>query len=99
MLPTQKQICYKQGIAIFIYFNLLFLDYVAFLLKNKGKDGNLEYEYLERRKRGHRKLNLEKVLISKTVISNLISKKLTSIEDTQYRSWLLGTWVSNLQMC
>ena len=64
-----------------------------------GKDYNLEYEDLERRKRGHRKLNLERILISKTVISNLISKKLTSIEDTQYRSWLLGTWVSNLQMC
>ena len=64
-----------------------------------GKDYNLEYEYLERRKRGHRKLYLENVLTSKTVISNLISKKLTSIEDTQYRSRLWGTWVSNLQMC
>ena len=51
-----------------------------------GKDGNLEYEYLERRKRGDRKLSLESDLISKTVISNLISKKITSIEDTQYRS-------------
>ena len=67
--------------------------------ENLGKDYNLEYEYLERRKRGHRKLSLERVLISKTVISNLISKKLTSIEDTQYRLWLWGTWVSNLQMC
>ena len=64
-----------------------------------GKDYNLKYEYLERRKRGDRKLSLESDLISKTVISNLISKKLTSIEDTQYRLWLWGTWVSNLQMC
>ena len=63
-----------------------------------GKDYNLEYEYLERRKRGHRKLGLESDLISKTVISNLISKMFTSMADTQFRLPLLGTWVSNLQM-
>ena len=56
-----------------------------------GKDYNLTYENLERRKQGrrkqgHQKLSLERVFISKMVISNLISKKLTSIEDTQYRS-------------
>ena len=64
----------------------------------KGKDCNLEYEYLERQKRGLQKLGLESDLTSKTVISNLISKKLTSKQDTQYRSWLLGTWVSNFQI-
>ena len=42
-----------------------------------GKDCNLKYEYLERQKRGLQKLSLVRVLISKTVISNLTSKKLT----------------------
>ena len=64
-----------------------------------GKNYNLEYENLECQKRGLRKLSLERVLISKMVISNLNSKKLTLMEDNQYRSWMLGTWVSNLQMC
>ena len=67
-----------------------------------GKDCNLEYEYLERRKRGHQKLGLESDLISKTVISNLISKKLTSkkclgawLKVPHYRFLAIKEWVLN----
>ena len=86
----------------FKIYNLLFLGhYYLTGLKDKlkrfvdimGKDCNLEH-----RKRGLRKLCLSRVLASKMVISNLISKKLTTIQHTQYRLRLWGTWVSNLQM-
>ncbi len=54
-----------------------------------GKEGDIEYENIKKKKRGHRNGNIEKTGTSKMATSNLKLKKLISKIIPQYR---LGCW-------
>jgi len=67
-------------VNIFVYF------FECILL---GKDGDIEYENIEKKKRGHRNGDIEKTGTSKTATSKLKSKKLKSKNYTSIPDRLL----------